>query len=545
MADPALESYEEVLYPSYTHNQTHPDRLATLATLYGLEAAPVERCRVLDIGCGDGGNLLPMAFALPESEFVGIDLAGRPIAKGRAIAEALGLKNIELLRLDLMDVSEGLGQFDYIIAHGLYSWVGPQVQNKLLAVCRSNLKPQGIAYVSYNTFPGCHLRLMLREMMLFHVRHLAEPQQQINQAMALIKFMAGAQTQTDAYAAFLKEEFEQAVGFSAGHLYHDDLASINSPIYFHQFMDHAARHGLQFMAEADYYEMQDYIYPPEVSAVLSEMAARSIILKEQYLDFLKCRRFRQTLLCHQELKLDPIPKAERLMNLYMASPSRPASGKPNLNARTVEAFRGVREAKVATDYPLAKAALYRLGEIFPHSLHFTELLTQARGLTKTDEHESAALGNVEAQDKPEANDSEQNEAQDEAQALAEILLHTYASGMLELSVRAPDFVEEASERPVASPLARLQIRSDTVVTNMRHIGVEVEDALGRRLLLLLDGTRDRDALLKELAALVQSGEASLQQEGARVTDPQQVSEILSRGLEENLRKLAKLALLVA
>jgi tRNA G46 methylase TrmB len=73
MADQTLTAYDEVLYPSYTHNQTHPDRLATIATLFGLTPAPVERCRVLELGCGNGSNLVPMAYGLPGSEFVGID----------------------------------------------------------------------------------------------------------------------------------------------------------------------------------------------------------------------------------------------------------------------------------------------------------------------------------------------------------------------------------------------------------------------------------------------------------------------------------------
>lgn len=83
------ESYDEVLYPGYAYRQTHPDRLATMATLFGMTPAPVEGCRVLELGCGEGGNLIPMAFGLPRSQFLGIDLAQRPIQKGQAMVEAL------------------------------------------------------------------------------------------------------------------------------------------------------------------------------------------------------------------------------------------------------------------------------------------------------------------------------------------------------------------------------------------------------------------------------------------------------------------------
>src|SRR5438093_4154914 len=143
MADPTRTTYDEVLYPSHTHSQTHPDRLATIATLFGMTPAPVDGCRVLELGCGDGGNLIPMAFGLPGSEFVGIDLAARPIGSGQALVEALGLKNITLRPLDIMQISSDFGRFDYIIAHGLYSWVPPAVQDKILAICKANLAPEG------------------------------------------------------------------------------------------------------------------------------------------------------------------------------------------------------------------------------------------------------------------------------------------------------------------------------------------------------------------------------------------------------------------
>ena len=145
--------------------QTHPDRLATVARLFGLAAAAPGACRVLELGCGDGGNLIPMALQLPRSEFTGIDLAGDAIHEGHVVVSALGLQNITLRQLDLMEAGPDLGEFDYIIAHGLYSWVPSEVRERLLRICRVNLAPSGVAYVSYNTYPGFHRREMFREMM--------------------------------------------------------------------------------------------------------------------------------------------------------------------------------------------------------------------------------------------------------------------------------------------------------------------------------------------------------------------------------------------
>ena len=134
MPEPMQTLYDDVLYPSAPYPQTHPDRLATLATLFGMQPAPVERCRVLELGCNDGSNLIAMAYSLPQSQFVGIDLAERPIAKGQATIEALEIKNLTLHRLDLRHTPADLGRFDFIIAHGLYSWVLSNVASKATGI---------------------------------------------------------------------------------------------------------------------------------------------------------------------------------------------------------------------------------------------------------------------------------------------------------------------------------------------------------------------------------------------------------------------------
>lgn len=166
-------SYNQVSYLSLSYAQSHPDRLATVATILGLKPPPVEHCPVLEVGCASGGNIIPMAVGLSESEFVGIDYASRQIAQGRAMVDALQLENLVLIERDILDLDADLGQFDYIIAHGVFSWVPRQVQEKLLEVCSRTLTPNGIAYVCYNTFPGWHHSGMMREMMMYRTRSIS------------------------------------------------------------------------------------------------------------------------------------------------------------------------------------------------------------------------------------------------------------------------------------------------------------------------------------------------------------------------------------
>src|SRR5262249_1781779 len=139
MSDDLLKSYEETPYHSNPISSCHPDCLATMATLYGMRPPPVASCRVLELGCAGGGNLIPIALTLPAARFVGIDLSPRQIAEGQEIVATLGLKNIQLLPLSILDVGPDFGTFDYILCHGVYSWVPPAVQDKILAICRQHL----------------------------------------------------------------------------------------------------------------------------------------------------------------------------------------------------------------------------------------------------------------------------------------------------------------------------------------------------------------------------------------------------------------------
>src|SRR4051794_40335792 len=144
MSTAAATSYDEVPYGNYVFSYTHPDRVGAVAALHGMTPAPVERCRVLELGCGTGANLVPMAEESPGSTFVGIDLSPRQIDMGREVVAALGLKNLDLRPLSILDVDDGLGRFDYVICHGVFSWVPPAVQDKILDVCVRNLAPQGV-----------------------------------------------------------------------------------------------------------------------------------------------------------------------------------------------------------------------------------------------------------------------------------------------------------------------------------------------------------------------------------------------------------------
>jgi SAM-dependent methyltransferase len=520
--------YDDVPYPSVPFPQTHPDRLAALATLFGMRTAPVERCRVLELGCGDGGNLIPMALVLPESRFLGLDLAGEPIGRGRATIDVLGLSNVELRQEDLRDFAKSVDAeqdpFDFIVAHGVYSWVPGDVREALLSICQRWLAPHGVAYVSYNAYPGCHIRDMVRQMLLYHAAGTNDSRVAIARARGLARMLADVLPEMDELA-FLRNELRQVTERSPSVLFHDDLAPENRPFHFYELMERAGAHGLQYLAEADFHEMGAHGFPPRLVEILDSIEReRGLVAREQYLDFLKVRRFRQTLLCHADVTLDRAGLAERVEQLSVASPVAPATDQPNLRPGVVEELRGPRGSVIQIDLPLAKAALLELGAAWPRRLPFRELRSRA-------DARLAGLGVPPA-----------GEDGDQARALAEIVLEAYGAGVLQFHTFMPSVAFEPGERPAASPLVRLQLeRGDgSVVSTLLHTTLRIDDLFGRYALSLLDGTRDGPALLRELRRWVR------QHRGAGPTTEDASSIDLSpASLAAQLRELGRRGLLVA
>ena len=486
--------YDAIAYPGHPFAQTHPDRLATLATLFGLTPAPLDDCRVLELGCGDAGNLAPMALALPDARFVGIDAAAGAIERGHRLADALGLQNVELVATRIQDFAPPEDGFDYVIAHGVYSWVPAPVRDRLLASCRTALAVDGVAYVSYNALPGGRLREALRDMLVFHTGGLDDARERVAQARELLRILLAGSPADQPFAAAMRPHPERLVDSDDALLAHDELSEDNVSVYFHEFADHASRHGLQYLAEADFFEMQTGVVPEAVSDALREVG--DVVRREQYLDFLKGRMFRPTLLCRAEARIDRSPRPEVLERLAVSSPAR-AIGEPDADEQLT--FEGPAGSALTTDHPLVARALARVGESWPAAVQVRELLA---GET----HERDRF------------------------AVCDALLRAYGANLVQLHVRPPSLSVRPGERPEASPLARHQAREGPVVTNLRHASVRIEDDLGRRLVELLDGRRDRAALAAELRAF-------LTESGTPVPDG------LEDELERSLRGLAGLALL--
>lgn len=364
-------SYDEVSYDSHAFAASHPNRIGALARLHGIAAAAPATARVLELGCASGGNIVPMAVRYPEARFVGLDLSQQQIDEGRSTVARLGIDNIELVCGSIMDIDPAFGEFDYIIAHGVYSWVPAEVQAKLLEVCGANLATDGVAFVSYNTFPGWHLGSAVRYMMQYHAAAIADPAQKVGAAKELIRSLARLTPAGGAYAGILDEYSKLLEKAPDYYVFHEYLEESNRPVYFNQFVEEAHRSGLNYLCDA---EVVTGLAPPFAAAAAEFVLAASrgnLIDYEQYLDFVANRKFRQSLLVRPTQALRREFDLATLAGLSVcgqvqASPPTPAGADYRIGDQTVTA---------AT--PFAAAAFDQLGAAWPNGIAVQALLDRA------------------------------------------------------------------------------------------------------------------------------------------------------------------------
>ena len=474
MSEAAVTSYDEIPYTSKPLYPTHPDCLAVAGILRGMRPASPAKCRVLELGCASGGNLIPMAYSLPESQFVGIDLSPVQIRAGQDFCAPLGLANLELRAGSILDLDESLGQFDYIICHGVYSWVPRAVQDRILWICGRLLAEQGIAYVSYNTYPGWHRRGIARELMRYHARHFDDPPTKVQQARSVLSFMAEAagkcNSALSAGLAFESKSLEKDPDY---YLFHEHLEDVNSPLYFHEFVGRAQVEGLQYLGESWSHTRLDEL-PADVLETLQSISTDLIDL-EQFVDFLGNRTFRRTLLCRGGVEIVRTPQPEVMQAFRYSALAEPVSAAPDVVTTAKEEFRLDDGTLASTNYPILKAALTMLYEEWPRSVPFGELFERAADRSQTAAAEYARSRAI----------------------LASLLLDGYLAHLVAVQCQPFPFCLELSERPMASAVARLAASLNLPASNQRHRSVDLSPEL-QAALLAADGTRTWDDLARHL-----------------------------------------------
>ncbi len=532
--------YDEIPYTKHIYKQTQPDNLATIATVFGMQPPSVATCRVLELGCASGINLLAMAQAIPQGEFWGIDLSAPQIREGQNNIQQLKLHNITLQQMDIMAIDSQFGQFDYIIVHGVYSWVSPAVRAKILQVCHHHLHPQGVAYVSYNIYPGWHVDAMLRKILLYHVQPLKEPSEKLAAAKTLLRFLiASIKHKYDTYSLSLRKELTRIEQLENNYFFHEYLEPYNEAVFFHEFIEQAQQYGLQYLADTKTLFTAIEAFIPQ-----TEIPSLNLIEKEQYVDFLHNNSFRETLLCHQAVMLNRNLVSDSLNDFYIAAPlklttshllnnsldlEQPEKLESNLSEQ-FETLSGRMVLSVSS--PLLKVICWCLGEIWPQNLSFEDLLQRAyQLLIKIDSENYQTILSP-----------------PQVQEVKTMLLEFYLKDIVELSRYPPQFTLHISQFPLASPIARLQSQHGNLVTNLRYEVFKLNLAT-REILKHLDGTHDQDFLLAMIKQTIVEGKLLLYQDEDRkaLTEikPSELDLYLSAQIAEILQDLANKAYLLA
>jgi methyltransferase-like protein len=302
------------------------------------------------------------------------------------------------------------------------------------------------------------------------------------------------------------------------------MEEVNAPVYFYQFTERAERHGLQYLSDANFATVLTSGFPEEVAETLDRISD-DLIRNEQYMDFVRNRMFRQTLLCREGISLERGLGGEDVRSLLVASEARPDKEPVDLAPGINQSFEAPGGLPVQTDFPLTKAALTVLWEHWPHAIDLNTLFHEA----------SRRLGNSPGHRKAEIQKSRR--------VLADDLLHCYAANAVEFHTWQADFVTEVSERPRVSGLTSYMAGKEQFVVNQRHQGVHL-DPVARELVRLLDGTRDRPALIEHLSEMVEKGMLVVKEEGNSSANAEKTKADMSEAVEEGLAKLAANALLV-
>jgi SAM-dependent methyltransferase len=461
-------AYDVNAYPSGVYPQAQISRLATVAALCGMRAPDLSSCRVLEVGCNRGLHLINMALRYPGAQFVGIDVSETAIARATEMVEALELANISFRVADLTQLSGRYGECDYLIAHGVYSWVAQPVREKLLELAGRVLAENGLVFISLNVYPGWHIRGMVAEMMRMHTEGVADPRTRHKEGVAFLATLLRSLPEDDPYRSAVSAEAETFFKKNPMIAWFDEFSAENSPVYFTDFMRHAAAHGLQYVSDTDPVRNRLTGEGRDLVDSISDP-----VMREQYIDFFQLARFREVVLCRDAAVLDRSRLEENLTRMYFGLPLSPA-GEIAVDDDSQARFVGPRDLAVTVTQPFIKAALLELVSAWPGRLHFDEIELRASARSGRAEPESRAL-------------------------LASIFSKMLAPGLLEADITPYPHAVAIADRPVASRLARIQAAANgSEVVSFRHTTVEMDDEAARVLLRFLDGTRDRQELLETL-----------------------------------------------
>ena len=434
--------YDHVAYPSSVFVQTHPERLAAIMLLAGLEPADPRQARILEIGGGDCLNLLSFAAMWPDCEAHGFDLSEVAIARGVRFARAAGLENVALVVEDILEAHRRYParSFDYVIVHGVYAWVPDHVREACMALVAHVLSERGVAMVSYNAMPGGHVRLIMREMLLGVVEGIGDFEERIAATRSFLEDYARPREGDEPLAAVLREQAESMLKRPDSVLFHDELGDCYAPQRLRDVVRAGEAVGLSHLSDGgrnrhlDGFLKDGEDRPADPDEAVLRMASAD--------DYAALRFFRHTLFVRAGQPIDRRIDASRIAGLWLTTKLR--------RQEDGSFMQGGDRIEIA-DEELA-AAIDRAGSRSPQRIPVAEI-------ARTPEH-------------------------------LRVVLQLFAEGSVNLHLHPDPFPLEPGEKPQTSPLVRAMLElGELTVCTLDHALLKIEQAELRGLLLAADGTR--------------------------------------------------------
>ena len=335
--DELKNSYNSFLYVSKPFSSTNINNLQAKAKMYGLKPVPLKGARVLELGASCGGNIVTQALYYPETTFTGIDLSGVQVKHGNDIINAIGLKNVTLLEKDILDIDESFGTFDYIIVHGIWSWVPDVVKDKILSICNVNLSDNGIAYISYNTYPGWKRLEQLRDIMLYSEKR-AKDQDLLERTLYtknVLKMVADTMNIDDrsrAQSAYKINNIHNVLNSNDYYVAHEYLEAFNDPVYVSDFIDRARKQGCAYIGDEVLQRSFITWLADDVTNNIRALSHDNYVDKEQFYDYVYDTQFRMSLLTklsnEDKINHEETVTQDILNSLYYVGNSRNEKGIP-------------------------------------------------------------------------------------------------------------------------------------------------------------------------------------------------------------------------
>ena len=524
------KSYDDFPYDSYPFPQTRPEAIYATGKLFSFDAQLPAKARVLSIGCSYGMELIPFALNNPDSSCLGIDISKKEIEHGQKIIKDLEINNVELKAISVSDIDESYDKFDYIICHGVISWVPDYVKNKIFEVCKNNLAENGIAFISYNVFPGWNMANNAKDMMRYHAKNFNSNIDKLQQGKFFLDFVNDALTSSETpYALALKKEIEFLKTQKDYYIFHEYIEGINKPFYFHEFVGKLSENKLNYLADSQVSTMFHDNLPKKAAELFAQI--NDLVKSEQYCDFIYNRRFRNSLVVHEGKSCSYNVKNDVLKDLYLITHISIS----DKNVKDVEVndrnenltfyFDNNKSNYIQTNSPYLKATFIAWIDFANCPVSINELL----GKSKEKLHQ---FNEKEFQDLVSSN----------------ILKLIFANNIHVISSKI-SLINYITDKPKVSKLVRYQAASYIenehqmwVCTNIS--AVYYINVFEKYLLQYLDGTNDKNSLIEKLCADVRDKKFSILDGDKEITDEKIIKEKIEILLEESLQNFRKGCLLI-